>query len=127
MRWREGSEGFCDTASEPWQGEVGEQEREIHSFTNLLLPCDLPARLQLDEGGKDLYKAATTNDYFSNKITKASHKSAFPWARLKTQTHMPLPENDHMMKASHCLSTDEVLMKSQHQQVNYVSEMEAVG
>lgn len=39
---------------------------------------------------------------------------------------MLLPENDHMMKAIHCLSTNEVLMKSQHQQVNYVSEMEAV-
>lgn len=40
---------------------------------------------------------------------------------------MILPENDHMMKAIHCLSTGEVLMKSQHQQVNYASEMEAVG
>lgn len=99
----------------------------MQSFTDLLLPYDLPTTLPLDEGGKDLYKAATISDCFSNKITKASHKSAFPGTRLKTQTHMPLPENDHVMKAIHCLSTDEVLMKSQHQQVNYVSEMEAVG
>lgn len=32
-----------------------------------------------------------------------------------------------MMTAIHCHSTDEVLMKSQHHQMNYVSEMEAVG
>lgn len=40
---------------------------------------------------------------------------------------MPLPENDHVMKAIHYFSTGEVLMKSQHQEVNYDSEMEAVG
>lgn len=37
--------------SAPWKGERGEQEREMQSFTDLLLPCDLPTRLPLDEGG----------------------------------------------------------------------------
>lgn len=115
------------TASVPCKGELGQQEREMQSFTDLLLPCDLPTRQPHDEGGKDLYKAATISDCFFSKITKASKKSAFPGIGLKTQTHMPLPENDHKMKAIHWLSTDQVLKKSQHQQVNYVSEMEAVG
>lgn len=44
----------------------------MQSFTDLLLPCDLPTRLPFDEGGKDLYKAATISDCFSNKIIKAS-------------------------------------------------------
>lgn len=66
------------TASVPWKGELGQQEREMQSFTDLLLRCDLPTKLPRDEGGKDLHKAATISDCFSNKITNASHKSAFP-------------------------------------------------
>lgn len=56
--------------------EPGEQERGIHSFTNLFLACDLSTRLSLDERDGDLYNAATPNDCFFYKITKASHKSA---------------------------------------------------
>lgn len=40
---------------------------------------------------------------------------------------MPQSESHQMVTAIHCHSTDEVLTKSQHHQMNYVIEMEAVG
>lgn len=64
------------TASVPCKGELGQQEREMQSFTDLLLPCDLPTRQPHDEGGKDLYKAATISDCFlirSQKLPKNLH------------------------------------------------------
>jgi len=91
-----------------WKREPGEQERGIHSFTDLFLACDLSTRLSHEQGDRDLHNATTPNDCFFYKITKASHKSAVLGTGLKEQTHMPQPESHQMMTAIRCHSTEKL-------------------